>query len=135
MVHTREDGYYSVEEVSSWKIVKAIQELDIKIIDMTAIANSSNTLRANHIAWFGDVENGIQAIFAKEGHFETKLCLGNKNNETCITKDQLDHLLQQQNQNPAPTPVVTPDEPVVEIVPAPEDVQPNAVNIEEVPAQ
>ena len=98
MVHTREDGFYGVEEVSSWKIVKAIQELDIKIAGISAISSSSNTLRGALISWLGDAQNGIQTIFAKEGRFEEKICLKRGEGFVCITKGQLDTLLAQKAQ-------------------------------------
>jgi hypothetical protein len=116
MVHIREDGFYGVEEVSSWKIVKAIQELDIKIAGLAAMDSSSNALRGNLVSWLGNIENGIHSIFVKDIHVENRFCIGEKDQETCITKSQLDVLLQL-----VPAPAVQPtatvspiDVPVIE---------------------
>jgi hypothetical protein len=53
------------------------------------------------IAWLGDTANGIHDFFVGTSHQE-RLCVGTQDNETCITKDQLDRLLQDENISPEP---------------------------------
>lgn len=68
--------------------------------------------------WLGDASNGIENLFAKKITTE-QLCVRNAQGETCLSRDALDRLLQQQT---TPTLPVTPPvdslpEPVVETPP------------------
>jgi hypothetical protein len=72
-------------------LVKAIQEMNLNITNLSDMTRS-NTWRDSLIAWFGNVENGITDLFAKRAHVE-QLCIGTINNETCLTKDQVDTIL------------------------------------------
>lgn len=73
-------------------IVKAIQEMNLKITTINDM-NMPNTWRDSLAAWFGNVSNGITKLFANE--IETKtLCVADAGgSKTCITKSQLDQLL------------------------------------------
>jgi hypothetical protein len=95
-------------------LTKAIQEMNLKITDIGNM-ETPNTWRDSLIAWFGNVENGITELFA--GRVRThELCL----DDVCVTKDQLQQLLQNSQQmvvpssggNPPTDPdsVVTPDD-------------------------
>ena len=75
--------------------VEAIKEMNFNIINIADLTKT-NTWRDSLIAWFGNSTNGIQNIFSKQITTPT-LCVGTNDNKTCITKDQLDHLLQQQS--------------------------------------
>lgn len=77
-------------------LVKAIQD----------IANIAGIFRANLIAWFADAANGITTIFALEGHFSDKLCVGS----TCVDESQLAALLAGQQTTPS-SPSNTPASP------------------------
>lgn len=111
------DGYYQVAEVSSWKLIKAIQELDNKFEEIIAFGNLDDTAtntatstgtisQATEFAsrffgsittkmtkWFASATNGIGDFFANR--VKTKeLCVGDEfGAETCIQKSQLDSLL------------------------------------------
>lgn len=73
-------------------VVKAVQD----------IAKINSTFRANLVSWFADAGNGITGLFAAVIHTK-ELCVGEPNNETCITKDQLDALLSGQAASAAAT--------------------------------
>jgi len=72
--------------------VASIKEIDLKINEVLNFDQVDNSFGAKLVAWFGNVENGIQSIFAKEVHTD-KLCVG----ETCVTEEQLIELLGNQN--------------------------------------
>lgn len=88
-------------------LTKALQEVDKNVESLasdtsTVLDNSGNKTFLGRvfdrmISWFGDVANGISDFFANRVHTET-LCVGNSSfGETCITKTQLDNLLQNAN--------------------------------------
>jgi hypothetical protein len=79
-----------------------------------AIAGISGAFRDALIAWFGDAGNGIGDLFATTIHadnviattgtFQT-LCVGDTSSgKTCVTKDQLDRLLEKQSVSPTAPP-------------------------------
>ena len=113
--------------------VKAIQELDLKLEDLTNTAtplidiNNQKTFMGRFfdrlVVWFGDAKNGIEDLYANIIHTK-KLCVADDSGaETCLTKAQLDGLLLNANTispTPTPTPIPTPDPnsiPVVEPAP------------------
>jgi len=82
--------------------INAIKELNLKLEDLatatsfTELAEESFTKRffSKLIAWFANSTNGIGSLFANRVHTE-ELCVSNGGGaETCITKSQLDSLLQ-----------------------------------------
>ncbi|MEO6536944.1 MAG: glycosyl hydrolase family 28-related protein [Candidatus Paceibacterota bacterium] len=75
-------------------IVKSIQD----------IATLGGSFKTNLIAWLGDAKNGIHDIYTGTSHQKT-LCVGDAQGETCITKSQLDQLLNTTNTQSVPTPV------------------------------
>ncbi len=84
--------------------------------------------------WLASAENGIQHFFANTSHQET-LCVGNEDSgETCITKSQLDSLLQNAGQTittPSPSPDPEPiPEPEATSEPEPD---PEVAELEEEP--
>ncbi len=91
LVTTNYDGMLSVNYGGMTPvIVKAVQELNLKIDDFTT--NTSETsLKMRLIEWFASIENGIQRIFTKELRTEL-LCVG----QTCITETEFLELLQNQ---------------------------------------
>ncbi len=97
------NGYYTVELPSTWAIVKGIQELNLKVEDISSLSlENENTLGARLVAWFADSANGIQTIFANVIHtnkVETnELCVG----EVCVTEEQFLEIVGNQNNNPSP---------------------------------
>ncbi len=117
LVATNGEGKKSVYYAQMTPIlVEAIREMNLKI---TAINDSEieNSWRDSLIAWFGNVGNGITELFV--GRVRThELCL----DDVCVTKDQLQQLLQNSQQtivpsssgNPPtdPDPEITPDDTV-----------------------
>jgi hypothetical protein len=85
-------------------LTKAIQELNLKV-DLLSLntGNTSNDVFGSLKGWLGDVGNGVTDFFAQRGHFK-ELCIGENGNETCLTKDQVDQLL---NQQAASEPIVS----------------------------
>jgi hypothetical protein len=125
-------------------LTKGIQELDLKITDLTDLNNltKANPLRDALVAWFGNVGNTVGDFFANRVHTK-ELCVQDANGETCITRGQLDALISgasgsvvnngggntpSPEPQPEPTPEVTPpapetppsDTPPAETPPSPE---------------
>jgi hypothetical protein len=65
-------------------------------------------LLARITTWLGDTTNGITSIFAKNLNAEEKICLGQVGNQVCMTKDQLERMLQNTGNIPSPVPSPTP---------------------------
>lgn len=114
--------------------VEAIKEMNINVTSIDDLTKT-NSWRDAIIAWLGDAGNGITSIFSTQVTTPT-LCVGTTTNKTCITKTQLDTLLNSSSAGAAPqgsptsssgsqgsaqTPDATP--PVVDTVP-PADVPP-----------
>jgi hypothetical protein len=84
--------------------IEAIKEMNVDITDIDDL-NKTNTWRDALDAWFADSANGIQNLFSQkvtsnEVDSQT-ICLGAAGDQTCITKAQLDQLLQNQQVQPA----------------------------------
>ena len=112
LVDTNSDGYKSVYYAQMTPILtKAIQEMNLKITDIGNM-ETPNTWRDSLIAWFGNAENGITDFFSKKVSTE-ELCVKDSAGQTCITRGQLDALLNGQGiQTPQPSnpdPVISPD--------------------------
>ncbi|MEO5635016.1 MAG: hypothetical protein ABIR14_00280, partial [Candidatus Paceibacterota bacterium] len=85
-----------------------LTDLNVEGSDASVIPNGG--MLAIMRIWLADAGNGITDFFANRVHTET-LCLGNKGDETCINKAQLDEILQNQNTPTPPAPeVVAPPE-------------------------
>lgn len=72
--------------------INAIKEIDTKIVSIENL-NTSTPFIINLREWLASAANGIQKIFSKEVETEN-LCVSDVNGKTCITKAQLDLLLQ-----------------------------------------
>lgn len=89
LVKVGANGFYTVEIPSSWEIIKAIQELDIDVSDITTLdINDENSFANVLVTWFADAANGIGRLFAKEIHTDM-LCVG----DTCVTEEEFLQLL------------------------------------------
>ena len=88
-------------------LTKAIQELDLKIAGIQNLTDE--TFLSNLRNWFADATNSITEFFSKRVHTEV-LCIGSSDNETCITKAQLDALLQDGDVDDFDTPPVFGDD-------------------------
>lgn len=118
---TENEGYGMSYATLTPVIVKSIQEMNLKITDINN-TSVTNTWRDALIGWLADAANGITKIFA--GEVETKkLCVSDDSgNKTCITKNQLDTLL---NGSPVVVPVQldpvsTPDPGIIDPETSPE---------------
>jgi hypothetical protein len=99
VVSTNANGYYMVNYGEMAPVlVEAIRELNMKVVAMADLSAANNTFAQELVAWLGSATNGVADFFSKKSHTET-LCVGTVGNETCITKDQLDHILQNQIQS------------------------------------
>ncbi len=135
------DGMLSVNYAQITPVLtRAIQELNTKVDSLSGLT-ADEGLFASIRSWFGDIGNGIERLFARQ--IETKeLCLSDDDgNKTCITKDDLDTLLDNAD---VPTPDTTdeeqpPTEGVEESVPEgePEDTPevPEEQQVSEEPSQ
>ncbi len=109
-------------------LVNALKEIDqnVQLLGATSRTDvSGNKTFLGKILdrisiWFGDFSNGISDFFANRVHTKT-LCVGDSSSgETCINKEQLDHLLQNAGSSPViqtdtqtgPTNTITSPEPV-----------------------
>lgn len=89
LVSTSTSGYYTVELPSTWEVVKAIQELDLGVTELSSLdPENDNSLAHLLVAWFADAGNGIQNIFAKRVTVE-ELCV----EDVCLTKEDVVRLL------------------------------------------
>ena len=78
--------------------------MNLKIANINDLTKQ-NDWRDGLVAWFANTANGIGDLFINTSH-QKILCVGESGNETCITKTQLDQLLQNQNIN-GPSSAVT----------------------------
>lgn len=89
---TESEGYGMSYTTLTPVLVKAIQEMNLKITDI-GNTETPNTWRDALIAWFESTTNGIRKLFVGEVHTDT-LCIG----QTCVTESQLQQLLQNNQQ-------------------------------------
>ncbi len=86
-------------------LAKAIQELDVKVNAGIATTSANIVGSAGFFAlltdWFGSATNGITDFFANRVRTKT-LCVGDETAETCISKTELDALLNSANVNGVP---------------------------------
>lgn len=105
LVATNKSGFKSVYYSQITPVlVEAIREMNLNITDITNMSRP-NTWRDALIAWFGNISNGITDFFAKRAHIE-QLCVGTNGNETCLTKDQVDHIINATNTTTIVPPVI-----------------------------
>lgn len=89
------NGFYTVELPSTWRLVKAIQELNIKVTSIESLDTTEENSLANRLVlWFADAANGIQNIFAKRVTVE-ELCF----DDVCLTKQDVLELLNDTDAN------------------------------------
>lgn len=82
--------------------IEAIKEMNVNITDIADLTKT-NTWRDALLTWLGSATNGIKNIFSTQVTTQN-LCVGTDADKTCITKAQLDQLLQQQQVS---APVIT----------------------------
>jgi hypothetical protein len=87
-------------------MISAIQEMNLQITEI-GVMEKPNSWRDALIAWFANTANGITEFFSKKVSTE-ELCVTDSAGQTCITRTQLDALLNGQGVTPAPTPDPTP---------------------------
>ena len=92
LVATDTDGYKSVYYAQMTPIlVKAIQELDVKVSLLSG--DQSSSVFDGIRTWLASTSNDIVKLFAKEMETE-RLCIADESgDETCITKEDLDRML------------------------------------------
>ena len=86
---TEEKGYGMSYATLTPVVVKAIQEMDIKITDINDLTKE-NTWRDALIAWFESTTNGIRSLVVHD-----KICV----DDQCLTKDDIKVLLEIKNAN------------------------------------
>lgn len=64
--------------------------------------NFVDTIFESLISWFANTTNGIKDFFVNRVHTK-QLCIGEKDDETCVEKSQLDQLLLNSSLSPSPT--------------------------------
>ncbi len=75
-------------------LVEAVRELNMKV-NALALGQTPTTVFDGIKIWLGDASNGIENLFAKKITTE-QLCVRNASGETCLSREDLDKLLQQQ---------------------------------------
>ncbi len=103
--------------------IQAIKEMNLKILGIDDM-EIENSFRSVLISWFGNVSNGITEFVSGILRAKNKLCIGEGDEEVCITKEEL---LQIKTRANITAEVITPD-PV-----APEEIPPSAPLPEETP--
>jgi hypothetical protein len=89
------DGMYKVQMPNQWKLIKAIQELNIKVQGLSSLdTTNSNSLGSLIKSFLADIGNSIDVVFFGEVHTK-KLCI----EDVCVTKDQLQQMLNNSNAN------------------------------------
>jgi hypothetical protein len=88
--------------------VQAIKEINLNITDISNL-NRDNTWRNALIAWFGNTSNGITDFFSKKITTD-QLCVRDNAGTTCLTRSQVNQLMQGNN-NGGSTTVVNPPAP------------------------
>ena len=61
LVHMGPDGYYGVSEISSWKLIKGIQELDLRSADIARALASTTSILSSSIA---DIDAKLAQVLA-----------------------------------------------------------------------
>jgi hypothetical protein len=106
---------YSVELPNQWKIVKAIQELDLKIDGITNFEEiGGNSFVSKLRLWFADTGNSINEFVVGILRAKDQICINN----TCINEAQLQEIIQKNTNIPNP---VSP--PITDLVPGPQSVR------------
>lgn len=109
---TESEGYGMSYTTLTPVLVKAIQEMNLNVVDLNNIERP-NTWRDALIAWFENASNGIRSLVVRD-----KICV----DDQCLTRDDIQVLLQLKNQQNfiaiPPTNSTTPDNSPV--VPDPE---------------
>jgi hypothetical protein len=94
-----EKGYSMSYATITPAIVKAIQELNLKVDTLQLVnGNTSTNVFDSLKNWLGDVGNGVEQLFSKKVITE-QLCVQNSSGQTCINRDQLDQLLGNSSNN------------------------------------
>jgi hypothetical protein len=74
--------------------IKAIQELDLQVNDLSSLDTTSATSLGSLIKSFlADVTNGISSIYANTFNAKEKICVDGE----CLTKDDIHYLLEMKN--------------------------------------
>ena len=116
-----ENGYLGITKENLIPVlVKGFQEMDLKINDIANV-EEENDWRDAIVSWFSSATNGIGDFFANRVRTK-EICLKDEGGETCISRTQLDNLLNNTNRNnppsytppPIPDPEPTPEPTVVE---------------------
>lgn len=95
VVSTAPNGFKTVSYGGMTPIlVEAVRELNVKI-NALALGQTPTTVFDGIKIWLGDASNGIENLFAKKITTE-QLCVRNASGETCLSREDLDKLLQQQ---------------------------------------
>ncbi len=85
--------------------VEAIKEMNLNITNIDNL-DTPNNWRSALLAWFGDVDNGITNFFSKTVTTD-QLCVKDDNGETCLTRSQIDQVLNNQNTTANPNAPMT----------------------------
>ncbi len=77
-------------------LVQAIKELDFKLKPFEDLLTTDNTFAGVLRIWLASASNGIESIFSKE-IITDKLCVKDTNGQTCLTRSELDSLINNGN--------------------------------------
>lgn len=92
------DGMYKVQMPNQWKVIKSIQELDIKIVGLSSLdISSSNSLGSLIKQFLADISNGLESLFVKKVYTEELCVKKSDGSDICVTGDQLDQIINGNN--------------------------------------
>lgn len=123
VVSTAPNGFKTVSYGGMTPIlVEALRELNVKV-NALALGQTPATVFDGIKNWLGDAGNGIENIFAKKVTTE-QLCVRNANGETCLSREDLDRLLLQQQPTLQSTATLPTSEPSLPVEVTPQTDQP-----------
>jgi hypothetical protein len=103
LVTTDPNGKLAVNYASVTPLlVEAIRELGLKVAPMMDLTTTDNSFVGQLITWLGNSANGIFNLYAKtfigsEADLNSLCMTDSSGAKTCITKSQLDQIIQNQN--------------------------------------
>ena len=98
LVSTDQNGYLMINQALTPYMVKAIQDLDLKITNINDLTKS-NDFRDSLVTWFSNAKNKITEFVAGIIRAKDKICIGEGNDEVCITKEELLQMKNNLNKN------------------------------------
>jgi hypothetical protein len=119
-VTENKDGYLGLQDRAILATtVNAINQLDLKLLNIQAVADSADKLFLDNIrTWFADATNAITDLFVGTLHAKNQICI----DDVCVTKADFQAMIQARansgtSSNSTPSVPIPPTTPVVPVIP------------------